>query len=82
MSGQAIPPDQYRHIRAWGIMMGSLPYYIKQQQLAASKDGAPVNAIYQSRNFDGSDGPWRTMDDVTNLDAVKRIEEILERAKW
>jgi hypothetical protein len=39
-------PEDYRALKAWGIMMGSLPYYIRSQQQKAWEDRAPIDAVY------------------------------------
>lgn len=39
-------PHEYVAIKLWGIELGSYPYYIKDQQAKASREGAPVDALY------------------------------------
>lgn len=39
-------PNEYRHIAAWGRLLGSYPYYIEQQQVKAAMEQAPIKAIY------------------------------------
>lgn len=43
---QALWPGDYRAIQAWGIHLLSFEYYIREQQMKAFKDGAPLDAIY------------------------------------
>jgi len=50
--------SQYKHVEAWGLMMGSKRYYITYQQCEAFKDGAPLNATYK----DVKTGVWQTTD--------------------
>lgn len=52
-------PAEYKHIAAWGRMMGSFGYYIESQQQKAAKENAPASAIYKH-----SDGHWETSDDL------------------
>jgi hypothetical protein len=72
-----LKPADYRHIAAWGRMMGSYPYYIEGQQSRAAEMQAPVDAIYQEHSWDGT-GKWHTMSDVTNADTKRLIEQILK----
>jgi hypothetical protein len=46
-------PKEYKHIAAWGQMMGSYPYYIKDQQEDAAQNNAPLDAIYRSCGREG-----------------------------
>jgi hypothetical protein len=66
------PATEYRHIRAWGRMMGSRDYYIQDQIEQARKDKAPQDAIYRT-----SEGRWRVFSDVTRPDTRSTIESIL-----
>ncbi len=54
-------PDEYVYIRKWGEMLYSTPWFIREEQERAARDGAPLNAV-----FLGDDRTWRTTDDVTN----------------
>ena len=45
-----IHPQTYKSIAAWGKMLSSMNYYIEQQQIKASKDNAPIDAIYYSQD--------------------------------
>lgn len=47
-------PEAYKAIRLWGENLRSQEYYIKDQQVKASYDGAPIDAIYFNQ-----DGPVR-----------------------
>lgn len=53
-------PNEYKHIKAWGVYMGSYRYYITCEQEEAAEDNAPVNAIYKHN------GRWKTVDDITD----------------
>jgi hypothetical protein len=69
-------PNDYRYIRAWGQMMSSHEYYIKQQQELAAEEGAPLDAIFK----DGSD-VWHTFSQVTITTTIDRMNQLLERIK-
>lgn len=66
----------YKHIRAWGQMMGSKKYYIDAQIEQARRDGAPQDAVY----FDG-EGRWHVFGDVTREDTRAAIERTVEALK-
>ena len=68
-------PDRskYRHIVAWGKLLGSYPYYIEMQVDEAIKDNAPANAIYKAQ-----DGTWHTYEGITNPDSRARMDALLE----
>lgn len=57
-------PKEYRHIQVWGERLGSHRDYIHDQQVQASEDNAPLDAIYKR------DGKWQTARDVSNPDAL------------
>lgn len=65
---------KYLHIRAWGEYMGSMNYYIVDQQALAEKDGAPENALYKRGE------EWITADTIENIFAKdyvnKRVQEL------
>ena len=63
----------YIYIRAWGRVMGSLPYYIRDMLATAHEDKAPGNAIYKD-----DEGTWMTMDDVKNHSTRIQVEQIAE----
>lgn len=64
-------PADYRHIKAWGWMMGSRAYYIEAEQQQAHADGAPLDAIYKR------DGVWRRFADVERPDTREVIGKII-----
>ena len=49
-------PNDYALIRKWHVMTGSQPYYWKNLQERASKENAPIDAIYYDRGAER----WRT----------------------
>lgn len=51
-------PQDYKYIAVWGKMMQSYSPYIKQQQIQAANEGAPLSSIYK----DDKRG-WQTYDD-------------------
>lgn len=65
-------PKDYKHIRAWGQMMGSYPYYIKNQQQEAFEDNAPIDAVYKRGDT------WHCFSEVTSIDTRNTIEKILK----
>lgn len=54
---------EYPAIRAWGEHLGSMAYYIKDQQQSAMDDDAPPNAIYKDVQLN----QWRVVEDVKDL---------------
>jgi hypothetical protein len=64
----------YVMIRAWGKIMGSLPYYIRDQVAIAHEDKAPGNAIYKN-----DDGVWMTVSDITSKLTRHQVEREAER---
>ena len=59
----------YPYIRAWGRMLHSHAYYIKNQVEEARTDNAEFDAIYKN-----SIGRWQTIRDVKD-EQVRRIVE-------
>jgi len=59
----------YIMIRAWGKVMSSMPYYIRDQVAIAHEDKAPGNAIYKN-----DEGVWMTVDDITNALTRQQVE--------
>ena len=66
-------PHDYKHIRAWGKMMGSFEYYIMGEQEKAAADNAPLDAIYKRE-----DG-WHTYSSVTREDTRQRMDSFLRQ---
>ena len=52
----------YKAIRRWGNRMGSMNYYIEDEQAKALEDDAPITAIYR-RN-----GVWSLAEDIVEDD--------------
>jgi hypothetical protein len=63
----------YLYIRAWGRYQGSDRGYIQGQIDLARGCSAPDNAI-----FLGTDGKWRTVDDVKSAVNRATVERIVE----
>lgn len=59
-------PDEYVYIRKWGEMLYSTPWFIREEQERAARDGAPLNAVFLGKDDEGRPTAWRTTDDVTN----------------
>ena len=68
-------PKEYKHIRAWGLMMGSFEYYVRNQQSDASDDNAPLDAVFKS------EGTWHVYSDVTNAATREIVDHHLSRLK-
>lgn len=64
-------PEDYKHIRAWGIELLSFNYYIESQQEQAVKDKAPINAIYWSVE----DNRYHTADEIKDPSTKARIDK-------
>jgi len=59
----------YSIIKAWNTHTQSSNYWILAQSELARKENAPENAIYKR------EGVWRTLDQCTNKELVKRVKE-------
>ena len=68
-------PQDYKHIKAWGIMMHSHNYYIVAEQEQAALDNAPLDAIFKRE-----DG-WHTFAGTTNPETITLINRILKETK-
>jgi len=64
----------YLYVRAWGKVMGSLSYYIRDQIATAHEDKAPGNAIYKN-----DEGLWMTMDDIKDGNTRRQVEQVAAR---
>lgn len=64
---------QYRHLEAWGRMLGSMDYYIRDQQSLAATEKAPLHAVFRK-----DDGKWVTIEDCRQ-ETQAEIARILER---
>lgn len=82
MNTQALKPyspKDYIWIDVWGKYMGSMHYYIEQQQSRASRDLAPLTAIHSSteRDDDGTDKEiWHTLEDIESETTRHRIKQL------
>lgn len=47
-------PSDYKHIKAWGAIMGSRAYYVENEQRLAAQEGAPLDAVFR----DGQTKEW------------------------
>jgi hypothetical protein len=59
-------PEEYVYIKKWGEMMGLLNYYVKESQLKASKECAPITATHFLK-----EKGWQTIDDIPDPQAKK-----------
>lgn len=57
---------KYKAIVFWGEQLGSYCSYVKQQQIIAFRENAPLNAIYKKDN-----GEWETLDQVQNQAVIE-----------
>lgn len=53
-------PSEYIAIEAWGHMLQSYDYYIRQEQERAAQDNAPIDAIYHVHLTN----EWKCMSDL------------------
>ena len=53
-------PRDYRHIKAWGRLLGSDAPYVERQQQKAADEQAPIDATFQRY---GSTS-WATVQDI------------------
>ena len=76
----------YVMIRAYGALVKSYPYVIRQQIAIAHEDKAPGNAIFKRL-----DGTWATIEDLTGLDRlnvdaiaarIQKRDNMLTRTIW
>lgn len=61
----ALKPGDYKHIAAWGAVMGSFAYYVQGQQARAAEVQAPVDAVFERHDANGPTGEWITYDGVS-----------------
>ena len=65
-------PSDYKHIKAWGKMLGSRSYYIKGEQEKAAKENAPLTAVYYNQSKD----IWIVFRDVAST-TQEKLKELL-----
>jgi hypothetical protein len=69
-------PKDYKHIDAWGRMLGSYSYYIVGEQTKAAEDNAPLDAIF----YDDREKRWHTYEEInspsTKEDMRRRLEKM------
>jgi len=65
--------EKYKYIRAWGTMMRSFEYFIRNQQRQALIEGAPADAVY----LNSVDQHWVTYDEL-NTELQSIINKIAE----
>jgi len=64
----------YPYITAWGKMLGSFDYYIKNVIEQAQKENAPKRSVYKR-----AVGTWCTLDDC-NKEVQEMIEKIVKES--
>ncbi len=70
----ALKPADYKAIEIWGKRLGSMPYYIKDEQERAAVDQAPIDAIYPIHGV--TPRVWRTMAHLSPDHVVRREYEV------
>ena len=70
-----LKPEDYRHIAAWGKMMGSFHSYVVEQQEEAAYDRAPADAIYKC------DGVWQCYHQVTLSSTRNMIDSFMSHKR-
>lgn len=60
--------NDYPYIRAWGKLLGSFHYYVREQVEQARADRAPTNATHRK-----VDGTWATTDDITRAETRRQL---------
>lgn len=67
--------EKYRHIKAWGLLLGSGPSYVRNEQKQALADNAPLDAVYKR------DNAWILFSEVTNQETRETIGHYLRTHK-
>lgn len=62
--------QDYRFIRAWGLLLGSASYYITQQIAIARKEHAPERAVCRMGD------KWTTVDEIPSDSTRKQVLQI------
>ncbi len=65
--------EKYKHVIAWGRMIGSSESHIQERVKFAAKTNAPENAIYFA------DQKWHVYSDINNWETKLMIDRQLER---
>ena len=71
--GSSVNPEDYVCIALWGQELGSYAYYIELEQAKASREGAPLTALFKR-----PDGTWATLQEMKNLELKAKLEAQLE----
>ena len=58
-------PDDYIWIARWGDFQHSFAFYVREQQILAAQQAAPLTAIYKRAS-----GEWATIEKVTNPETL------------
>lgn len=73
--GSSVNPADYTAIALWGEELGSNSFYIEAEQIRASRDGAPLSAIYKKDT-----GRWVTVHEMKNESLKAQLLAALEEA--
>ena len=66
----------YKYIRAWGRLLGSLPSFVEVQVEKARAMKAPETAVYLR-----ADGTWETFEGVQNETTKARVMAIIQKTE-
>lgn len=69
-------PSAYKHIAAFGILIGHTKAVIRRKQRRAAETNAPVDAVYDSLIFATGERRWFTIAEV-GVQTRMSIERIL-----
>jgi hypothetical protein len=69
---QTHKPKEYKHISAWGRLLGSFTYYIVAQQKLAASQHAPIDAIFCR------DGIWSRVCEIKDASLRDELKELLQ----
>ena len=78
-------PTNYPYLRAWGDLMGSKPFYIRDQLIEAADEQAPQDAVYKcDHSLAGMKSPcghgqteshWVTINEIQRSDTRYNLEQ-------
>lgn len=74
---------KYPYIWAWGMIMGSFPYFMEGESDKAEAEKAPRTSIYRRTGFDPKTGGelkgvWVTKDEIKDPMLKGRVEKLAE----
>lgn len=75
MAKKATQPSDYKHIRAWGKILGSYEYYIENEQQKAFDLELPLDTIYISTQNEG-----RSVNEIKCKDTLARVQKFAQNS--